>query len=151
MAKATNGNGHGPQNGSHKKEALAAAEKAVAEKAAWVTESDAPPCHECGASVQRVETRWQLDDESNWRCSKPNQSSRRMWRALASALQRAMSSSMNLPNCSGDSGITVSASLASRCCSAGEVMALLISAFTRMDSSTFPSCHTNTFRMRARL
>jgi hypothetical protein len=26
-----------------------------------------PPCHECGASVQRVETGWQLDAESNWR------------------------------------------------------------------------------------
>jgi hypothetical protein len=26
-----------------------------------------PPCHECGAAVQRVETRWQLDDGSNWR------------------------------------------------------------------------------------
>jgi hypothetical protein len=26
-----------------------------------------PPCHECGTSVQRVETRWQRDDDSNWR------------------------------------------------------------------------------------
>jgi hypothetical protein len=26
-----------------------------------------PPCHACGASVQRVETRWQLDETSNWR------------------------------------------------------------------------------------
>jgi hypothetical protein len=27
----------------------------------------APPCHECGASVQRLETRWQRDAEWNWR------------------------------------------------------------------------------------
>jgi hypothetical protein len=26
-----------------------------------------PPCHECGESVQRVEMRWHLDDDSNWR------------------------------------------------------------------------------------
>ena len=26
-----------------------------------------PPCHECGESVQRVETRWHLDDDCNWR------------------------------------------------------------------------------------
>jgi hypothetical protein len=26
-----------------------------------------PPCHECGASVQRVETRWHLDEDINWR------------------------------------------------------------------------------------
>jgi hypothetical protein len=26
-----------------------------------------PPCHECGASVQRVETRWHLDEDCNWR------------------------------------------------------------------------------------
>jgi hypothetical protein len=26
-----------------------------------------PPCHECGESVQRVEMRWQLDEDSNWR------------------------------------------------------------------------------------
>jgi hypothetical protein len=26
-----------------------------------------PPCHECGESVQHVETRWQRDEESNWR------------------------------------------------------------------------------------
>ena len=26
-----------------------------------------PPCHECGASVQRVETRWHLDEDTNWR------------------------------------------------------------------------------------
>jgi hypothetical protein len=26
-----------------------------------------PPCHECGDSVQRVEGRWHLDDENNWR------------------------------------------------------------------------------------
>jgi hypothetical protein len=27
-----------------------------------------PPCHDCGAPVQRVETRWQLDeDSSKWR------------------------------------------------------------------------------------
>jgi len=26
-----------------------------------------PPCHECGESVQRVETRWHLDDDRNWR------------------------------------------------------------------------------------
>ncbi len=25
-----------------------------------------PPCHECGAPVQRVETRWQLDDDHTW-------------------------------------------------------------------------------------
>jgi hypothetical protein len=27
----------------------------------------APPCHECDAAVQRVEMRWQLDDDANWR------------------------------------------------------------------------------------
>lgn len=27
----------------------------------------APPCHECGASVHRVETTWQLDEEYTWR------------------------------------------------------------------------------------
>jgi hypothetical protein len=26
-----------------------------------------PPCHECGEAVQRVEMRWHLDDDSNWR------------------------------------------------------------------------------------
>jgi hypothetical protein len=26
-----------------------------------------PPCHECGASVQRVETRWHVDEDGNWR------------------------------------------------------------------------------------
>jgi hypothetical protein len=26
-----------------------------------------PPCHECGAPVQRVETRWQHDDDLHWR------------------------------------------------------------------------------------
>jgi len=27
----------------------------------------APPCHECGASVQRVEGRWHLDENDHWR------------------------------------------------------------------------------------
>ena len=27
-----------------------------------------PPCHECAASVQRVETQWHLDEDFNWRC-----------------------------------------------------------------------------------
>jgi len=26
-----------------------------------------PPCHACGAPVQRVEGRWQLDDDHRWR------------------------------------------------------------------------------------
>ncbi len=26
-----------------------------------------PPCHECGAAVQRVETRWHLDEDRAWR------------------------------------------------------------------------------------
>jgi hypothetical protein len=26
-----------------------------------------PPCHDCGASVQRVEMRWHLDEDSTWR------------------------------------------------------------------------------------
>ena len=26
-----------------------------------------PPCHECGASVQRVESRWQRDADHLWR------------------------------------------------------------------------------------
>jgi hypothetical protein len=26
-----------------------------------------PPCHECGESVQRVEARWHLDEDCNWR------------------------------------------------------------------------------------
>jgi hypothetical protein len=26
-----------------------------------------PPCHDCGASVQRVEMRWHLDEDRNWR------------------------------------------------------------------------------------
>jgi hypothetical protein len=26
-----------------------------------------PPCHECGAPVQRVETRWHLDEDDRWR------------------------------------------------------------------------------------
>jgi hypothetical protein len=26
-----------------------------------------PPCHECGASVQRVEAPWHLDEDHNWR------------------------------------------------------------------------------------
>jgi hypothetical protein len=26
-----------------------------------------PPCHECGLSVQRVETRWHLDEDYRWR------------------------------------------------------------------------------------
>jgi hypothetical protein len=27
----------------------------------------APPCHECGASVQRVETGWHRDEDDRWR------------------------------------------------------------------------------------
>jgi hypothetical protein len=27
----------------------------------------APPCRECGASVQRVEMPWHLDEDGNWR------------------------------------------------------------------------------------
>ena len=26
-----------------------------------------PPCHDCGESVQRVEIRWHLDEDANWR------------------------------------------------------------------------------------
>jgi hypothetical protein len=26
-----------------------------------------PPCHQCGAPVQRVETRWHLDEDDRWR------------------------------------------------------------------------------------
>jgi hypothetical protein len=26
-----------------------------------------PPCHECGAPVQRVETQWHLDEDGRWR------------------------------------------------------------------------------------
>ena len=26
-----------------------------------------PPCHECGAPVQRIETRWHLDEDCRWR------------------------------------------------------------------------------------
>jgi len=26
-----------------------------------------PPCHDCGAPVQRVETRWHLDEDGRWR------------------------------------------------------------------------------------
>jgi hypothetical protein len=26
-----------------------------------------PPCHTCGAPVQRVETRWHLDEDWTWR------------------------------------------------------------------------------------
>ena len=26
-----------------------------------------PPCHECGAPVQRVEARWHLDEDYSWR------------------------------------------------------------------------------------
>jgi hypothetical protein len=26
-----------------------------------------PPCHECGSPVQRVETRWHLDEDHVWR------------------------------------------------------------------------------------
>jgi hypothetical protein len=26
-----------------------------------------PPCHECAASVQRVEAQWHLDEDFNWR------------------------------------------------------------------------------------
>jgi hypothetical protein len=26
-----------------------------------------PPCRECSESVQRVEIRWHLDEDSNWR------------------------------------------------------------------------------------
>jgi hypothetical protein len=26
-----------------------------------------PPCHECGAPVQRVEARWHLDEDFRWR------------------------------------------------------------------------------------
>lgn len=25
-----------------------------------------PPCHECGASVQRVEIPWRLDEDGRW-------------------------------------------------------------------------------------
>ena len=26
-----------------------------------------PPCHECAAPVERVETRWHLDEDGRWR------------------------------------------------------------------------------------
>jgi hypothetical protein len=26
-----------------------------------------PPCHDCGESVQRVEMRWHVDEDGNWR------------------------------------------------------------------------------------
>jgi hypothetical protein len=26
-----------------------------------------PPCHDCGAPVQRVEMRWHRDEDYNWR------------------------------------------------------------------------------------
>jgi hypothetical protein len=26
-----------------------------------------PPCHECGAPVERIETRWHLDEDLRWR------------------------------------------------------------------------------------
>lgn len=26
-----------------------------------------PPCHECGKPVQRVESRWHLDEDGQWR------------------------------------------------------------------------------------
>jgi hypothetical protein len=26
-----------------------------------------PPCHQCGLPVQRVETRWHLDEDYRWR------------------------------------------------------------------------------------
>jgi hypothetical protein len=26
-----------------------------------------PPCHECGAPVQRIETQWHLDEDHRWR------------------------------------------------------------------------------------
>jgi hypothetical protein len=26
-----------------------------------------PPCHECGLPVQRIETRWHLDEDYAWR------------------------------------------------------------------------------------
>jgi hypothetical protein len=26
-----------------------------------------PPCHQCGASVQRVEIPWRLDEDGRWR------------------------------------------------------------------------------------
>jgi hypothetical protein len=26
-----------------------------------------PPCHECGVPVQRLETRWHLDEDHEWR------------------------------------------------------------------------------------
>jgi hypothetical protein len=26
-----------------------------------------PPCHDCGAPVQRVELRWHLDEDYRWR------------------------------------------------------------------------------------
>jgi hypothetical protein len=26
-----------------------------------------PPCHRCGAPVQRVESRWHLDEDGRWR------------------------------------------------------------------------------------
>lgn len=26
-----------------------------------------PPCHECGEPVQRVETRWHIDEDGAWR------------------------------------------------------------------------------------
>jgi hypothetical protein len=34
---------------------------------AEMIERAAPPCHECGASVQRVEMRWHQDEDGTWR------------------------------------------------------------------------------------
>jgi hypothetical protein len=34
---------------------------------AELIEAASPPCHECGAPVQRVETPWHLDEDGRWR------------------------------------------------------------------------------------
>ena len=34
---------------------------------AELIELASPPCHECGAPVQRVELRWHLDEDDRWR------------------------------------------------------------------------------------
>ena len=30
-------------------------------------DSASPPCHQCGANVQRVETQWHRDADAEWR------------------------------------------------------------------------------------
>jgi hypothetical protein len=52
---------HAETSGDGKREAMTSLTRPE------LIELASPPCHECGAPVQRVEARWHLDEDCRWR------------------------------------------------------------------------------------